>query len=189
MLSLETLSCPKTVLRHILYVLVLVLTRCLEHQLRQFNLLYTFRIQLSKCVTCLLIYRFTELMMNNNNDELCYSWYITALMCDSMMLTLRLCLGASVLVLVLVFGDWCLCLGLGLEDCCLINNTAIDLSNNSAVKYIYYSHCFKAWYCILPRLVFDFCQPSVLHERCQKLNSKLWVANILQLWIKTKLVG
>jgi len=51
---------------------------------------------LSKCVTCLFVM--------NNNDELCYSWYITALICDSMMLTLRLsyCLRASVSVLVLV---------------------------------------------------------------------------------------
>jgi len=44
---------------------------------------------------------YTELVMNNN-DELCYSWYITALICDSMMLTLRLWLRASVSVLVLL---------------------------------------------------------------------------------------
>jgi len=68
--------------------------RCLEHQLKQFNLLYTNRILLSKCVTCLL--------MMNNNEELCYSWHITALICDSMMLTLRLCFVASVSVSVLV---------------------------------------------------------------------------------------
>jgi len=72
--------------------------RCLEHQLRQFNLLYTFRILLSKCVTYLLVM--------NNNDELCYSWYITALISNSMMLTLCLCLGASVSVLVLVLVLW-----------------------------------------------------------------------------------
>jgi len=46
-----------------------------------------------------------------------------------MMLTLRLCLVASVLVSVLVFGGWCLDLGLGLEDCCLVNNTDFIRNN------------------------------------------------------------
>ena len=96
--------------------------RCLEHQLIQFNLLRTFRILLSKWVTCLLVM--------NNNDEMCYSWYITALICDSVMLTLCLCLGASVSVLVSLLGAGVLlglvgwCLGLGLKGCCLVNNTA-----------------------------------------------------------------
>ena len=43
---------------------------------------------------------YTELV-TNDNDQLCYSWYITALICDSMMLTLSLCFVASVSVFVL----------------------------------------------------------------------------------------
>jgi len=76
----------------------------------------------------------------NNNDELCYSWYITALICDSMMVTLRLCLGASVSVLVMV-------LVLVLRADVLLHNTAVmfSLSNQKRVvsrsKPVSYSEC------------------------------------------------
>jgi len=57
MWSLDSVSCSRQVSGDTFWMFC-SWCHCLEHQLRQFNLLYTFRILLSKCVTCLLIHHF-----------------------------------------------------------------------------------------------------------------------------------